>query len=171
MNSEQKTNLVEDPCAHQDVVRSLVKRFCDTTLKKGISGLREEFARLKDEAVPSADSLVAFHAHHKAMRNRYRDIPCVEESRVKLVEHPAELDYIHANFVSTPFHERRFICTQAPISTTCYDFWWMVLQEKSDVIVMLCNFYEDGRPKCARYVPMEEQASITFRDITITATS
>ncbi|KAK0416188.1 hypothetical protein QR680_012333 [Steinernema hermaphroditum] len=168
---QTKTPETEDAAAHQEIVKSLVKRFCDTTLKKGISGLREEFARMKDCVVPSPDSLVAFKANNRMLRNRYRDIPCVEETRVKLVDHPNGLDYIHANFVSTPFNERRFICAQGPITTTVFDFWWMVLQEKTEFIVMLCNFFEEGRPKCAQYIPLKTNTFRTFEDIIVVVES
>ncbi|KAK0402982.1 hypothetical protein QR680_016654 [Steinernema hermaphroditum] len=155
---------------NDDVVKELITRFCNATLQKGVRKLREEFARLKSETVPSPDSLASFHAN--PTRNRYRDIPCVEESRVKLIDHPDQMDYIHANYVSTPFNERRFICTQGPMETTIYDFWWMVLQEKAEFIVMLCNMDENGRPKCDEYLPfLPSSGSMVFRDISISVQS
>jgi protein tyrosine phosphatase len=49
--------------------------------------------------------------------------------------------------------ERRFICTQGPLRHTVDDFWSLIMQEKIDAIVMLCDTIELGRPKCHQYWP------------------
>ena len=46
-----------------------------------------------------------------------------------------------------------YIATQAPTPDTVRDFWWMVWQEKTNVIVMVTNLVELGRPKCHKYWP------------------
>ncbi|VDP14485.1 unnamed protein product [Heligmosomoides polygyrus] len=57
------------------------------------------------------------------------------------------VSYIHANYVSSPNNPKRFICTQAPLPKTCPEFWYMVVQEKSKSILMLCNFIEQVSKK------------------------
>ena len=46
-----------------------------------------------------------------------------------------------------------YIATQAPSEETTSDFWWMVWQEKSNVVVMLTNLVEMGKRKCHKYWP------------------
>ncbi|KAE9411987.1 hypothetical protein Angca_003833, partial [Angiostrongylus cantonensis] len=69
-----------------------------------------------------------------------QDVGCLDNDRVVIKIGP--VSYIHANYVSTPVSPKRFICTQAPLPKTCPDFWYMVVQEKSLAILMLCNFVE-----------------------------
>lgn len=52
--------------------------------------------------------------------------------------------------------ERRFICTQGPLPTTCDDFWTMIVQERVNAIVMLCDCIELGRQKCHQYWPTKD---------------
>jgi tyrosine-protein phosphatase non-receptor type 12/18/22 len=69
--------------------------------------------------------------------NRYRDVVCVDNNRVSLTNGR----YIHANWIDANDGERRFICTQGPLPNTVDDFWTMVLQEKIEAAVMLCDTY------------------------------
>lgn len=48
---------------------------------------------------------------------------------------------------------KRYIATQGPLATTVNDFWWMVWQENSKVIVMTTKEQERGKNKCVRYWP------------------
>ena len=43
------------------------------------------------------------------------------------------------------------IATQGPIKETIEDFWTMIDEINSNVIVMLCNEKEDGNEKCSNY--------------------
>lgn len=51
--------------------------------------------------------------------------------------------------------DRRYICTQGPLPQTVGDFWEMVLQEKVEAVVMLCDTVELNRPKCHQYWPKD----------------
>jgi protein tyrosine phosphatase len=84
---------------------------------------------------------------------------CVENNRVIL----ANGRYIHANWIEAN-GERRFICTQGPLSQTVDDFWALVLQEKIEAVVMLCNTLELNRPKCVQYWPEDNSPnSVSLR--------
>uniref|UniRef100_A0A1I7XAG6 Tyrosine-protein phosphatase domain-containing protein n=1 Tax=Heterorhabditis bacteriophora TaxID=37862 RepID=A0A1I7XAG6_HETBA len=48
-------------------------------------------------------------------------------------------DFIHANYVRGGALLNAFICTQAPMKNTQTDFWRMIYQERSHMIVMLCS--------------------------------
>lgn len=50
-----------------------------------------------------------------------------------------------------------FIATQGPKTKTTEDFWNMIIQNKSFLIIMLCNTTESGRSKCHQYWPMTNE--------------
>uniref|UniRef100_A0A183B832 Tyrosine-protein phosphatase domain-containing protein n=1 Tax=Echinostoma caproni TaxID=27848 RepID=A0A183B832_9TREM len=54
-------------------------------------------------------------------------------------------DYINASYVDGYQDRNAFIACQAPMVSTVEDFWRMVWEQKSDVIVMLCDLSEGGK--------------------------
>ena len=56
-------------------------------------------------------------------------------------------DYINANYISgeVPGSERSYIATQGCLPGTVLDFWKMIWQENTLVIVMTTNEVERGR--------------------------
>ncbi|GMT01383.1 hypothetical protein PENTCL1PPCAC_23557, partial [Pristionchus entomophagus] len=111
----------------------------------GTKGLIEEFESVKTYNV----DLPASTASHQANpgKNRYRDIFCIEPSRVVLNGKEVTRDYINANWVRGPPFLNDFICTQGPLEGTMNDFWRMVVQENVGYIVMLCDLIELGKKK------------------------
>ena len=74
----------------------------------------------------------------------------VDHTRVILTDTDKEIvgsDYINANFISgeVPGSERYYIATQGCLPGTVDDFWKMIWQENSRVIVMTTNEVERGR--------------------------
>ncbi|VDL72003.1 unnamed protein product [Nippostrongylus brasiliensis] len=112
--------------------------FVVATLKKGPNGLIEDFRKMK--RTNDFTKMTEFVQQNAKGKNRYKDVGCLDNNRVILTM--GNCPYIHANYVSTPENPKRFICTQAPLPATCEDFWYMVVQESSEVIIMLCNFIE-----------------------------
>ncbi|VDM24336.1 unnamed protein product [Toxocara canis] len=147
-----------------------VQAWVERMLQKGVRGLRQEFFRLRLATNPTADQYQQFTINAPFGRNRYRDVFCLDESRIVLRNHPSGNDYIHANYVSTPLTQNRFICAQAPKDETVYDFWLMILQEQIEVIIMLGDFIEKQRPKCAHYFPQEENGVFVVNDINVECT-
>jgi len=90
-------------------------------------------------------------------KNKFSKVLPNEKTRVVL----GRDDYINANHIST--HKNfsipyRYIATQAPISETVADFWRMVYENKSKVIVMLAEIEEEeesfgSASRCIRYWP------------------
>uniref|UniRef100_A0A7I4Z135 Protein-tyrosine phosphatase n=1 Tax=Haemonchus contortus TaxID=6289 RepID=A0A7I4Z135_HAECO len=138
--------------------REQIKDFVENALRNGPKGLVAEFKKIP--MYEDFTKMNEFLHQNNRKRNRYRDIGCFDESRVKLTL--GTNSYIHANYVSSPNNPRRFICTQGPLPQTCADFWYMVIQEDVDVIVMLCNFIEAGHIKCAKYYPLNTNESMMF---------
>lgn len=89
-------------------------------------------------------------------KNRYRDISPYDCTRVVLVNSESG-DYVNANYVNMEIPGgivNRYIATQGPLSNTTADFWRMVQQESSHLIVMLTTVMEAGRQKCHQYWPV-----------------
>ncbi|XP_060885218.1 receptor-type tyrosine-protein phosphatase O isoform X2 [Labrus mixtus] len=92
-------------------------------------------------------------------KNRYTNILPYDFSRVKLISmHNDEgSDYINANYIPGYKHAKEYIATQGPLPETRNDFWKMVLQQKSPIIVMLTQCNERRRVKCDHYWPFTDE--------------
>lgn len=92
-------------------------------------------------------------------KNRYSNVLPLPETRVplkRLGNDPAT-EYINANFVTGPGNIRNYyIATQAPLSNTVVDFWRMIWEQNSRLIVMLTEYMENGVEKCYEYLPPSE---------------
>ncbi|XP_064921298.1 LOW QUALITY PROTEIN: tyrosine-protein phosphatase non-receptor type 5 [Columba livia] len=101
-------------------------------------------------------------------KNRYKTILPNPHSRVCLTS--ADQDdplssYINANYIrGYGGEEKVYIATQGPIVNTVSDFWRMVWQERSPIIVMITNI-EEMNEKCTEYWPEEQ---VTYEGIEIT---
>nr|XP_033784716.1 tyrosine-protein phosphatase non-receptor type 5 isoform X2 [Geotrypetes seraphini] len=94
-------------------------------------------------------------------KNRYKTILPNPHSRVCLTS-PDEDDplssYINANYIRGYGEEEKvYIATQGPTVNTVSDFWRMVWQQQSPIIVMITNV-EEVNEKCTEYWP-EERAT------------
>lgn len=99
-------------------------------------------------------------------KNRYRDISPYDCTRVVLLNSDSG-DYINANYVNMEIPGgaiNRYIATQGPMASTVTDFWRMVQQESSHLIVMLTTVMERGRPKCHQYWPDPEAGELELAD-------
>lgn len=81
----------------------------------------------------------------------------VDHTRVILHEHDPNVvgsDYINANYISgeVPGSEKRYVATQGCLPGTVNDFWKMIWQEESRVVVMTTNEVERGRVKTKCFI-------------------
>ncbi|XP_026562238.1 tyrosine-protein phosphatase non-receptor type 5 [Pseudonaja textilis] len=101
-------------------------------------------------------------------KNRYKTILPNRHSRVCLTSDDQDdplSSYINANYIrGYRGEEKVYIATQGPIVNTVSDFWRMVWQEHSPIIVMITNI-EEMNEKCTEYWPEEQ---ITYEGIEIT---
>eukprot|EP00116_Pleurobrachia_bachei_P004470 sb/3464732/ len=127
--------------------------------------LSVEYAMLSKD-VPSIPITVAKQANLK-QKNRFVDILPYDETRVILEGIPGDSTshYINASWISTIEKQKRFIATQGPKPESCDDFWRMIWQYNCHVVVMVTNFDEKGRKKCANY--WSDSKKTTFGDHTI----
>lgn len=78
------------------------------------------------------------------------------ESRVHLkpLDDDEKTEYINANFVKGPKDTTHYyIACQAPLEHTVTDFWRMIWEQNSRVIIMATDLTENGIEKCAEYLP------------------
>lgn len=112
-------------------------------------------------------SLVAAQQPENMSRNRYYDIIPYDRSRVVLStpSPPENSDYINASFLEGLAGAKEYIFTQGPLMRTFGDFWQMVWEQKTLVIVMLTKEEERGRIKCHKYWPSSVGEEITLDNI------
>jgi len=88
----------------------------------------------------------------KGTKNRYNNIWPYDHSRVKIGEcNEGDCDYVNASFVQAKGCNKRYIATQGPLPATYEDFWKVIWEQNSQVIVMLTKEEEAGRVQCHRY--------------------
>ncbi|KAI8488818.1 hypothetical protein Bbelb_333360 [Branchiostoma belcheri] len=128
--------------------------------------MEDEYSSLRH--VGRDQRITAAHLSVNSSKNRYTNILPYDHSRVEL--HPLEedenSDYINANYIPGYRYEREFIATQGPVPFTVPDFWRMVWEQNSRVLVMLTQCWERGKPKCERYWP-EDEEPVFYGDIVV----
>uniref|UniRef100_A0A0X3PBR1 Tyrosine-protein phosphatase non-receptor type 9 n=3 Tax=Schistocephalus solidus TaxID=70667 RepID=A0A0X3PBR1_SCHSO len=108
---------------------------------------KEFDAAFKDS--PLSGTVNRFQSRSNAPKNRYVDVPCLDQSAVLLPQN----GYIHANFVHSYSRKNAYILTQGPLDSTVADFWQMVWFSGASVVVMLTRTVENMRVKCSQYWP------------------
>ncbi|VDL75551.1 unnamed protein product [Nippostrongylus brasiliensis] len=119
-----------------------------------------------DNYVPAFKAFNPSREISGTMSFRYNDIICIDATRVVLKDRPPADDYIHASWMTMP-DGQKYICTQGPLLEYVVDFWHMITSEKSNVIVMVCNFNEGKHEKCCFYLPKGKKESGSFGDFKV----
>ncbi|KAL5491000.1 hypothetical protein EMCRGX_G016213 [Ephydatia muelleri] len=124
----------------------------------GKAGFWEEFEQLQQQECRHLYSRKEGGRPENKSKNRYKNILPFDHTRVLLKDGDSNIvgsDYINANYISgeTIDSDRHYIATQGCLPATVDDFWRMMWQENSLIIVMTTNEVERGRNKCTRYWP------------------
>ncbi|KAK7888610.1 hypothetical protein WMY93_024170 [Mugilogobius chulae] len=108
-----------------------------------------------------------------AIKNRYVDILPYDYNRVQLTTGNGEqgCDYINASFIDGYNEAKKYIAAQGPKEETIGDFWRMVWEQKSSVIVMVTRCEEGNRVKCAQYWPSLEREAEIFEEFVVKVNS
>uniref|UniRef100_A0A2K6E3H2 Tyrosine-protein phosphatase non-receptor type 9 n=1 Tax=Macaca nemestrina TaxID=9545 RepID=A0A2K6E3H2_MACNE len=155
---------VHVPGPHAMTIQELVD-YVNARQKQGIYEAYEDIRR--------ENSVGTFHCSMSPgnlEKNRYGDVPCLDQTRVKLTKRSGhtQTDYINASFMDGYKQKNAYIGTQGPLENTYRDFWLMVWEQKVLVIVMTTRFEEGGRRKCGQYWPLEKDSRIRFGFLTVT---
>ncbi|CAI2184569.1 6266_t:CDS:1 [Funneliformis geosporum] len=98
--------------------------------------------------------------------NRYSNIIPFNYNRIRLLQQrPNKTDYINASYIEAPNNVRKYIVTQGPLKETIDDFWLMIWEQNTRIIVMLTNQIEKEEIKCETYWPKETGYHEMFKDI------
>ncbi|KAG7224359.1 hypothetical protein INR49_004701 [Caranx melampygus] len=127
------------------------------------NALNVEYQKIPPNFVNAAELDIPGHT----MKDRYKTILPNPESRVILrsPEEEAGPDrYINANYIrgyrGAP---RAYIATQGPMVHTVGDFWDMVWQERSSIIVMVTRLKENNE-KCEVYWPQPAERTMRLKE-------
>ncbi|XP_039567384.1 receptor-type tyrosine-protein phosphatase F isoform X12 [Passer montanus] len=97
-------------------------------------------------------------------KNRLVNIMPYELTRVCLqpIRGVEGSDYINASFIDGYRQQKAYIATQGPLAETTEDFWRMLWEHDSTIVVMLTKLREMGREKCHQYWPAERSARYQY---------
>ncbi|XP_047231239.1 receptor-type tyrosine-protein phosphatase C isoform X4 [Girardinichthys multiradiatus] len=108
-----------------------------------------------------------------APKNRYVDILPYDYNRVPLATGNGEAgcDYINASFIDGYKEPKKYIAAQGPKDETVSDFWRMIWEQQSSIIVMVTRCEEGNRIKCAQYWPSPERDTEIYEEFIVKLTS
>uniref|UniRef100_UPI0037E86D49 receptor-type tyrosine-protein phosphatase C n=1 Tax=Semicossyphus pulcher TaxID=241346 RepID=UPI0037E86D49 len=104
-----------------------------------------------------------------APKNRYVDILPYDHNRVQLTTGSGQTgcDYINASFIDGYKESKKYIAAQGPKEETVCDFWRMIWEQQSSIIVMVTRCEEGNRVKCAQYWPSPERETEIFEEFIV----
>ncbi|XP_063535444.1 tyrosine-protein phosphatase Lar isoform X2 [Cydia strobilella] len=120
---------------------------------ENITGMELEFKKLANMKADSTRFVSASLPCNKH-KNRLVHILPFESTRVCLTPRDGS-DYINASFVDGYRYRAAYIATQGPLPDTTDDFWRMLWEHNSTIVVMLTKLKEMGREKCHQYWPSD----------------
>ncbi|XP_060552123.1 tyrosine-protein phosphatase Lar-like isoform X5 [Ruditapes philippinarum] len=128
-----------------------------------VTGMELEFKRLANMKA-SPNRFVSANLPVNKFKNRLVNILPYESTRVALqpIRGVDGSDYINASFINGYRYRRAYVATQGPLADTTEDFWRMLWEHNSTIIVMLTKLREMGREKCHQYWPSERSARYQY---------
>ncbi|KAM8727021.1 receptor-type tyrosine-protein phosphatase S isoform 1-T1 [Acanthopagrus schlegelii] len=128
-----------------------------------VTGMELEFKRLANTKAHTSRFVTANLPCNK-FKNRLVNIMPYETTRVCLqpIRGLEGSDYINASYIDGYRQQRGYIATQGPLAETTEDFWRMLWEHNSTIVVMLTKLREMGREKCHQYWPAERSARYQY---------
>ncbi|XP_066583377.1 uncharacterized protein [Prorops nasuta] len=127
----------------------------------GLSSFCNDMNAINDEfsGIPQVSGKIDELPPGAEVKNRYANVVPLPETRVPLqrLNNDPLTEYINASYVRGPRNATKcYIACQAPIESTVTDFWRMIWEQQSKVIIMLTDLVESGVEKCTEYIPPSE---------------
>ncbi|XP_016092990.1 receptor-type tyrosine-protein phosphatase F-like [Sinocyclocheilus grahami] len=128
-----------------------------------VTAMELEFKKLANSKAHTSRFISASLPCNK-FKNRLVNIMPFESSRVCLqpIRGVEGSDYINASFIDGYRQQKAYVATQGPLSETTEDFWRMLWEHNSTIVVMLTKLREMGREKCHQYWPAERSARYQY---------
>ncbi|XP_048038129.1 receptor-type tyrosine-protein phosphatase S isoform X30 [Megalobrama amblycephala] len=142
---------------------SYIQKLAQVETGEHVSGMELEFKRLANSKAHTSRFISANLPCNK-FKNRLVNIMPYETTRVCLqpIRGLEGSDYINASFIDGYRQQKAYIATQGPLAETTEDFWRMLWENNSTIVVMLTKLREMGREKCHQYWPAERSARYQY---------
>ncbi|XP_061572425.1 receptor-type tyrosine-protein phosphatase delta-like isoform X11 [Cololabis saira] len=142
---------------------SYIQRLTQIEPGENVTGMELEFKRLAS-AKAHTSRFVSANLPCNKFKNRLVNIMPYESTRVCLqpIRGVEGSDYINASFIDGYRQQRAYIATQGPLAETTEDYWRMLWEHNSTIVVMLTKLREMGREKCHQYWPAERSARYQY---------
>lgn len=118
------------------------------------------------------ETYVCRHATQESnqAKNNYKKCIPYDYNRVvlKTVPNVLDSDYINASHVDSYLKPNAYIAAQGPNENTIEDFWRMIWEQKSFVIVMLTKVFDFIRVMCNQYWPVELNKPERYGNLEVT---
>ncbi|KAM6468292.1 receptor-type tyrosine-protein phosphatase delta isoform 21-T24 [Liasis olivaceus] len=130
---------------------------------ENVTGMELEFKRLASSKAHTSRFISANLPCNK-FKNRLVNIMPYESTRICLqpIRGVEGSDYINASFIDGYRQQKAYVATQGPLAETTEDFWRMLWEHNSTIVVMLTKLREMGREKCHQYWPAERSARYQY---------
>ncbi|XP_034045247.1 receptor-type tyrosine-protein phosphatase S-like isoform X14 [Thalassophryne amazonica] len=142
---------------------SYIQRLTQIEPGENITSMELEFKRLAS-AKAHTSRFVSANLPCNKFKNRLVNIMPYETTRVCLqpIRGVEGSDYINASFIDGYRQQKAYIATQGPLAETTEDYWRMLWEHNSTIVVMLTKLREMGREKCHQYWPAERSARYQY---------
>ncbi|XP_023289127.1 tyrosine-protein phosphatase Lar isoform X2 [Orussus abietinus] len=121
-----------------------------------ITGMELEFKKLSNI---KADSTRFISANLPCNKHKNRLVHILPYECTRVCLQPQRniegSDYINASLIDGYRYRAAYIATQGPLIDTTDDFWRMLWEHNSTIVVMLTKLKEMGREKCHQYWPSD----------------
>ncbi|XP_039648651.1 protein tyrosine phosphatase receptor type Db isoform X17 [Perca fluviatilis] len=142
---------------------SYIQKLTQIEPGENVTGMELEFKRLAS-AKAHTSRFVSANLPCNKFKNRLVNIMPYETTRVCLqpIRGVEGSDYINASFIDGYRQQKAYIATQGPLAETTEDYWRMLWEHNSTIVVMLTKLREMGREKCHQYWPAERSARYQY---------
>ncbi|XP_046712770.1 receptor-type tyrosine-protein phosphatase S isoform X4 [Silurus meridionalis] len=142
---------------------SYIQKQAQVEAGEHVTGMELEFKRLANSKAHTSRFISANLPCNK-FKNRLVNIMPYETTRVCLqpIRGLEGSDYINSSFIDGYRQQKAYIATQGPLAETTEDFWRMLWENNSTIVVMLTKLREMGREKCHQYWPAERSARYQY---------